>query len=399
MKAVMVISGKGGVGKSLISANIALALNKVVPTGLLDADFSASNTGFFLNLNGMEIDTSGEIFTPVNYKGLQVFSIPLVFGEQAFTFEGSQKSQFLRDALCQTNWDCEYLVIDMPAGFGDQLKTAAYLLQEILLGSIIVVQPAHRLDGERTLRLHKDLEMPILGLIENMSYYTQGVTQAKIFGESVVEELGETFEVPIFGKIPLSMKIRDKVANKDPELPEEYIQPILNAVEAILQAEPVIPGFLSRVKQWLRGRVEEVLFQFAISANQSINIPEAMRKYGYPGGTIIRLNIMDESMNEIVSQADWIINNGKFTIVEGDDYEIDTQIDITPTALKHIFLKNKRNSNGSVYSFDDALRLGHMRVWGDRAMARGAYFMKRVFTDLSKEDTAMSRLRPVLEVL
>lgn len=416
MKAILVVSGKGGVGKSIVSANLALKLAEVAKTGLLDADFSASNIGFFLDLNGKQVDTAGEVFTPVEYEcktsaldtehetfekinTLQVFSIPLVFGEKAVTFEGSQKSQFLRDALTQTMWDCEYLVIDMPAGFGDQIKTAAYLLQDILLGSVIVMQPAHKLDGERALQLHKDLEMPILGLIENMSFFQAGAAKYKIFGESVVDALGEKYNVPVFGKIPLSMKIREKVESKNPRLPEEYEEPILNAVTAIQEAKPIKPGFLTRVKKWVRGQIEDVLFQFAISANSSINIPDAMQRYGYPGGTIIRLNIMDESLNEIITQADWIISGDKFTIAEGEDYTVDTQIDITPEALKNIFLQNKFNTNGSLYGFDDALRLGHMRIWGNKAMARGAYFMKRVFNELSINDSAMGTLKPVLELL
>jgi len=415
MKAILVVSGKGGVGKSIVSSNLALRLAEIARTGILDADFSASNIGFFLDLKGKQVDTTGEMFTPVEYefntleetnnaefkvsKTLQVFSIPLVFGEKAITFDGSQKSQFLRDALTQTRWDCEYLVIDMPAGYGDQIKTAAYLLQDVLLGSVIVIQPAHELDGERALQLHKDLEMPILGLIENMSWFQAGAAKYKIFGESVVDALGEKYNVPVFGKIPLSMHIREKVESMDPRLPEEYEEPILNAVAAIKEARPVKPGFLSRVKEWLRGQVEDVLFQFAISANSSIDIPDAMQKYGYPGGTIIRLNIMDKSLNEIITQADWIISGGKFTIADGDNYTVDTQIDITPEALKHIFLQNKFNADGSLYGFDDALRLGHMRIWGNRAMVRGAYFMKRVFNELSMNDTAMGNLGPVLELL
>jgi len=398
-RGIFVLSGKGGVGKTLISVNICLHLkDKGVKVGLLDADFSASNTGYFLDLSDKSMDLSREEFHPVDYDGIEVFSIPLVLGEESVGMIGEQYSQFFRDAVEAASWNAEYMVVDLPAGFGDELRTAAKVFSESLLGSIIVVQPAHELDARRALELHKDLDMPVLGLVENMSYFKAGAVTYNIFGESIVDKLGEEFGVTVFGKIPLSMEIRKQVEQKNPKLTGEYAEPVEKAVEAILRAEPKKPGFLERLTTLIKGYVERLIIELALNINEELDIGDIQKRFGYPGGSIIRLNIMDEEMEKIIAQADWIVHEGKLTIAEGR-YSVDAQIDITPQAIKWAILGNKVMSDGHVYNFKDAQRLDHMRVYGDRSMAKAAYFMHHVFTEISKNEGAMNRIRPLLEVL
>lgn len=397
-KAVLVLSGKGGVGKSLISANLALALmDGGAKVGLLDADFSASNSGYFIDMGEGKVKAGIDRFEPLNVDGLEVFSFPLVYGEQSVSMEGSQYGQLLRDAIQETSWTCDYLVVDLPAGFGDELKVAARVLQNIYAGSIIVLQPAHYLDGIRAITLHRDLEMPILGLIENMSYVEAGAVKLPIFGDSIVDELGAKYEVPVFGKIPLSMKIRKAVESKNPRLPEKYLEPVLLAVESFIAAPIQKPGFLTRIKTWLEGQMIEWMVQLALNANKQIDIFKLQKQFGYPGGRVIRLNIIKET-GETVTHADWIINNGKLTVAEGE-YDLHIQIDITPNAIKWAFLKNRALYDGHIYSFEDALRLGHMKVYGEKSMVQGAYFMRNVFESLSNNPEAMTTMKPLLEGL
>ena len=394
------LSGKGGVGKTLISVNLALFLrDKGVKVGLLDADFSASNSGYFLDLNGKSMGMSREEFHPVECEGLEVFSMPLVLGERSVSMIGDQYSQLFRDAVEATSWDVEYMITDLPAGFGDELREAAKVFSDSLLGSIIVTQPAHHLDARRALKLHKDLEMPILGLIENMSYFQAGAVRYSIFGESMVDEMGKEFGVPVFGKIPLSMDVREQVEERKPKLTGEHADPVEKAVEAILQARPRRPGFLEKLKTLIKEQVERLIIELALNVNKELSIPDIQSRFGYPGGSIIRLNIMDEGMERIIAQADWIVNEGRLTVAEGRYSSVDAQIDITPKAIKWAILGNREMSDGQVYTFKDAQRLDHMRVYGERSMARGAFFMRNVFTELSKNETAMARLRPLLEVL
>lgn len=399
-KAVLVISGKGGVGKTLISVNLALRLKDTgAKVGLLDADFSASNTGYFLPLENAQMVLGREEFVPLLYDGMEIFSIPLILGNRSVSMNGDQYSQLLTDAVTAAKWNAEYIIVDCPAGYGDELKTAAKVFSESLLGSIIVVQPAHELDARKALQLHKDLEMPILGLIENMSFFHAGVVTYKIFGETVVDKLGQEFDVPVFGKIPLSMKIRKQIEAKDPKLIETNAEPITNAINAILAAKPQKPGFLAKLKQFLANQIAKLLLEVMLAVNTEINIPGVQQQFGYPGGAIIRLNILNDDGQPLMDQpADWIINEGKLTVVKGE-YHIDSQIDITLSAIKRALLGNSFNADGSVYGFQDALRLGQMRIYGNRSMARGAFFMQHVFIALSQNQNAMKRIRPLLEVL
>jgi len=399
MKATLILSGKGGVGKTLISVNLALALkDKGKKVGLLDADFSASNVGYYLDLSGHSMELSREEFRPATYEGLEIFSIPLILGEKAVSMVGSQYSQLLTDAVEAAKWDAEYIIVDCPPGFGDELKTAAKVFSDSLLGSIIVTQPAHHLDARRALELHKDLEMPVIGLIENMSYFQAGAIKYPVFGESTVEKLGEEFDVPVLGKIPLSMEIRKSVEKGEPKLKGEFAEPIEKAVEKILEAKPQKPGFLSRLKEVLKDFVDKLIIELAISINKELNITDVQNRFGYPGGSIVRLNVMNDEMDKIITQTDWMVHEGKLVAVDGN-YEPDAEIDITPKAIKWAILGNRTLSDGSVYDFESALRLGHMRIYGSRSMARAGYFMRHVFEELSKEERAMNRIRPLLERL
>lgn len=283
-KAVFVLSGKGGVGKTLMACNLALRLSEKAKVGLLDADFSASNSAYFLDIGKNAMEMTAEVFRPIVYKGIEIFSIPLLLGESAVNMTGDQYSQLMRDAVKEGIWNAEYIIVDCPAGFGDELKTAAKVFSESLLGSIIVMQPAHELDARRALQLHKDLEMPILGLIENMSYFKSGAVKYKIFGETIIDKLAKEFNVPAFGKIPLTMSIRKQVMEKNVKLEGEYAEPITTAVEAILKAQPITPGFLAKVKTLVKGLIEKLIIQLTLSINQEINIPDIQQKFGYPGG-------------------------------------------------------------------------------------------------------------------
>lgn len=406
-KATLVVSGKGGVGKTLISVNLALYLKeRGLKAGLLDADFSASNAGYFLNLADRSMALSREEFHPLDYEGMEVFAIPLLLGDRSVSMVGGQYSQLLRDAVEATSWNAEYLIVDCPAGYGDELTTAARVLSDSLLGSVIVLQPAHVLDARKALQLHKDLEMPILGLIENMTYFKEGDQRLNIFGESVVDSLAEEFKVPVFGKIPLSMDIRRQVEAKNPKLTGEYAEAIVKAVDGITSAEPRKPGFLERILAPLKTAVDRLIIELALSINKEINIPDVQSRFGYPGGSIIRLNaysgkvLIDPPKEEDrITQVDWMVQGGKLVALEGNYSAVDAQIDVTPNAVKWAFLGDHAMSDGHAYNFEDALRLNQMKVYGDRSMARGLYFMLYVFQELAKNKAAMDVLQPLLKAL
>jgi ATP-binding protein involved in chromosome partitioning len=410
--AVLILSGKGGVGKTLISTNVALTMRDGgLSTGLLDADFSASNVGYFLDLKGKQVELSRDEFHPIDYNGMQLFSFSLLMGDSGISMTGDQYGQLLRDMIEETDWQCKYLVVDCPAGIGDEFKVLGKVFADSLLGSIIVLQPAHVLDARKVLQLHKDLEMPILGLIENMSYFKVGEEKMDIFGDSVADALGQEYNVPVFGKIPLSMDIRNQVERKDPKLTGEYAVPINAAVDAIAQAKPIRPGFLTQLKEMMKGNIVRLVVELVLSINKEVDVSSIQKKYGYPGGMIVRLNIMDNDLEHnitqadyqghIITQTDWIIQDGKLIVLDSKQgkYTVDAQIDVTPDAVKWAYLANKKMANGDVYTFRDAQRLGHMKFYGRKSMPMATFLMRDVFTELGRNETAIARLKPLLEAL
>lgn len=395
--AVLVASGKGGVGKTLISINLAYALKaRGKSVGLIDSDFSSSNLDDFLDLPETFMDLSGERFHPVDFEGLKIFSMSLLVGDKAVNMEGAQYSEMLRDAVTASEWGgLDYMVVDAPPGFGDIFKRTVEIFPNFL-GCLIVSQPAHQVDLTRAVTLCKDLDVPIIGLVENMSYLPVGSSNWKIFGESTVDQVGEEYGVDVFGKIPLSMEVRKLVEERKPLLTGGLAEPIEGAVEKILTLEPRRPGFLERAKRWVKGVVDKALIEILLAVNREIDVGDVQKRFSYPGGSVVQLNFMKEDMRHIISQWNFMVYEGKLVAVEGSP-DPDYRIDIKPEAIKWAMLGSRTLSDGSTYDFKSALRLGDMRVWGEASMARGAYFMGEVFQELSRSREGMERVRPILE--
>ena len=398
-KAVLVCSGKGGTGKTLLSINIAHKLmEKGKKVGLLDSDFSSANIKDFIDLPDTMMDISGERFHPVDVDGLKVFSMSLLVGNKAVSMEGAQYSELLRDAIKASEWgDIEYIVVDAPPGFGDIFKRTLDVFPNFI-GCILVSQPAHPIDLRRAITLCKDLDIRIIGVIENMSYLKAGKAKWRIFGDSVVDEVVNEFDTDVLGKIPLCMEIRRLVEAKKPFLTGEMSEPIEKAAEKILTLKPEKPGFLARLKEWVKENIDRVLTNMILTINDEIDIGGVQEQFAYPGGSVIELNLMKEDMRSVISQWHFMVLEGKLVAVEGNPAP-DYRIDIWINAIKWTLLRNRGLSDGSTYDFESALRMGHMRVWGDRSMARGARFLREVLQKLSENEAAIKRLKPLLEAL
>ncbi|MEM2713460.1 MAG: P-loop NTPase, partial [Candidatus Jordarchaeales archaeon] len=310
-KVVIVCSGKGGVGKSLITANIAYRLRDMgFKAGIVDCDPTNPSLPNLIGISGMH-ETTLERLKPVEFKGLKVVSMGLLAGGKPLCLDGLQITSFLNDLADYVDWDVDYLVADLSAGISDEYKAMVKTFADGLLGSVIVMQPAHKVEAERVIRLHLDNGIPIIGLIENMSYLKVGKGQWKIFGESSVDELAAKYNVEVLGKIPLSMDVRKAVELNSGYLEGEYAEPIIKAVNKILTLKPQKPGFLARVKAKAREFVEALLVEMITSINKEIDIKGLQSQFGYPGGRVIRLNVMSDDMERVVVQADFKIQDGK----------------------------------------------------------------------------------------
>ncbi len=213
---IAVTSGKGGVGKSTVSVNLAIALAQLgYKVGLLDADVYGPNTPRMLQVQDEKLrwDDNNQMIPSENF-GIKVMSVGLTTPnpDTPLVWRSSVAISALMQFLEDTAWgELDFLVIDMPPGTGDIQLTMAEELP-IAAGVIITTPQMISVDDvSRAIMMFKDIGVRIGGLIENMSYFITPDTHKKyaIFGEGGGEETAKKYDIPLLGKIPLTMRIRE----------------------------------------------------------------------------------------------------------------------------------------------------------------------------------------------
>lgn len=210
---IAVASGKGGVGKSTVSVNLALALaEKGAKVGLLDADVYGPSIPMMLDLHKPISTSPNEKMDPNYAHGLTVISVGFMLDEETpLIWRGPLVMQLVKQFLTGVNWgELDYLIIDLPPGTGDAQLTLA---QTIPLSGIVVVstpQDVALIDARRAIKMFHELEVPILGLIENMSFFECPKCHEKteIFSGGGGEKTSERYDVPLLGKVPITLDIR-----------------------------------------------------------------------------------------------------------------------------------------------------------------------------------------------
>ena len=221
---IVVASGKGGVGKSTTTVNIALALQKLGNrVGVLDADIYGPSMPAMLGVDGVKPELENEQFVPINAHGLAMLSIgSLLDGDNTpVAWRGPKATGALMQLYNQTNWpQLDYLVIDMPPGTGDIQLTLAQRIP--VTGAVIVTTPQHiaLLDAQKGIEMFNKTNIPVLGVVENMALHTCSNcnhTEA-IFGEGGGEKIAEQYHVPLLGQLPLASGIRAQVDKGEPSV-------------------------------------------------------------------------------------------------------------------------------------------------------------------------------------
>ena len=212
---IAVASGKGGVGKSTTTANLATAMARMgARVGVLDADLYGPSQPTMLGVQDRKPDQQNKKLIPVEAEsGIQVMSIGfLVDTDQAVVWRGPMVSQALQQLMFQSEWDnVDYLFIDLPPGTGDIQLT---LSQKIpVTGSVVVTTPQDiaLIDARKAVDMFNKVNIPILGVLENMSVHicsNCGHAEA-IFGAEGGKNLAERLNVPLLGQLPLSLPVRE----------------------------------------------------------------------------------------------------------------------------------------------------------------------------------------------
>ena len=244
---IAVASGKGGVGKSTVSANLALSLLRAgARVGLLDADVYGPSIPTILGISDKPAVTEKNFLIPVTQYGLKVISVGFFIGEQeAVIWRGPMLSKLLDQFLGMVEWgELDYMVVDLPPGTGDiQLS----LCQKIpLAGAVIVSTPQDVATkvAQKAITMFRKLNTPVLGVIENMSYFicSHCGQREDIFGTGGAEQAAARLDIPFLGRIPLSTSLR---ATSDSGRPEMVDAPESIVAKAFIHAAENLAAQLS----------------------------------------------------------------------------------------------------------------------------------------------------------
>ena len=218
---IAVVSGKGGVGKSTVSANLALAIAESgAKVGLMDADIYGPSQHIMFGIRGerplMKENGGKGLIVPIEKFGIKVMSIGLLIDEkQAVVWRGPMVSSAIRQFVSDVDWgELDYLIIDMPPGTGDIHLT---MIQTVPVTGVIVVttpQLVALADAKKGIAMfgQAQLKVPVIGMVENMSYFTPAElpdNKYYIFGKNGGKNLAEELEIPFLGQIPLVQSIRE----------------------------------------------------------------------------------------------------------------------------------------------------------------------------------------------
>lgn len=218
---ILVMSGKGGVGKSTVAVNLAMALHRAgARVGLLDADIYGPSIPTMMGIHARPISTDGKLIEPLDRFGMKLMSIGFLLDDPktAVVWRGPMLHGALQQFLKDVNWGkLDYLVLDLPPGTGDVALT---LSQRVKVTGVVIVttpQEVALMDVYKAISMCHKLDLPILGVVENMSYFVDPTGQRhEIFGRGGGAKAAEFAGAPLLGQIPMDALVREWGDNGTP---------------------------------------------------------------------------------------------------------------------------------------------------------------------------------------
>lgn len=239
MHTIAVGAGKGGVGKSTVSTNLAVGLaRKGYSVGLMDGDIYGPSMPTLLGLHAMETNVLDGRLQPFLVHGVKAMTIgKLVDADKPLIWRGPMAHGAFKQLVEGTDWGhLDYLIIDLPPGTGDVPLTLAQLLK--LTGAVVVCTPQKvaQDDAVRAARMFQQLQIEVLGVVENMSYFIgDDGKEYDIFGRGGAEHMAQRLGVPFLGSIPLTMALRENSDKGDPSANFKKGTPLAGSLEALVQ--------------------------------------------------------------------------------------------------------------------------------------------------------------------
>ncbi len=212
---IAVSSGKGGVGKSTVAVNLAVGLSKLgAKVGIMDADVYGPNVPLMLGVADKQPEIANNQIIPIVAHGVKIISMALLApADKPMVLRGPMLHGIVRQFLSDVNWgELDYLIVDMPPGTGDVQLSLAQLVP--VQGAVLVTTPQNVsiADVRRALKMFEQVSVPLLGIVENMSYFIPPDMPEKrynIFGEGGGRSLADEYKVPFLGEVPLGMEVRE----------------------------------------------------------------------------------------------------------------------------------------------------------------------------------------------
>lgn len=344
-------------GKSLCAVNLAYHLKEITgrSIGLIDADVDSSNLAEFIGPIGTIEVTPDKRFKLLEWNGIKVWSMSLVTEKwRPISLTGDKYAAILNDVVHYSDLDVDYLVIDFPAGAMDVFRGAIYIFAESFIGDVVVIQPAFIDNARRVLKLHQVNEVPVIGLIENMSYLlcSKCGETYHVFGESIGGSLAKEFGMEFLGSIPLIPDLHERLVKGDPVLKGDHSAPFKRAAEIIKDLPEEKVGLVKRIKEVVVDLVKpevERIFAFIISTvNKEIGLPPDAK---FDEKSTVDLVVLDSKRRKVITRWHLGVRDRKLCYIKSPT-RVDFELETTFRTLARVIMGKRKTREGKIIDYD-----------------------------------------------